>query len=73
MAVQRLNNQGVRGLAPLFSSGRVGAPIKGHPVYSRLLLVSRFGRPNGATITLNNGRGVISWDAETKEWRKTNE
>lgn len=30
-------------------------------------------RPNGATITLNNGRGVISWDAETKEWRKTNE
>jgi hypothetical protein len=29
-------------------------------------------RPHGATITLNNGRGVISWDAETKEWRKTN-
>ena len=30
-------------------------------------------RPNGATVVLNNGRGVISWDAETKEWRKTNE
>jgi len=30
-------------------------------------------RPDGASVTLNNGRGVISWDAETKEWRKTNE
>ena len=30
-------------------------------------------RPNGARIMLNNGRGVISWDAETKEWRRTNE
>ena len=45
MAVLRLNNQGVRGLAPLFPSGRVGARINGHPVYSRLLLVSRFGCP----------------------------
>ena len=45
MAVQRLNNQGVRGLAPLFPSGRVGARINGHPVYSRLLLVSRAGCP----------------------------
>lgn len=27
-------------------------------------------RPNGATITLNNGRGVISWDSETKKWNK---
>ena len=41
MAVRRLNNQGVRGLAPLFPSGRVGARINGHPVYSRLLLVSQ--------------------------------
>lgn len=30
-------------------------------------------RPDGASVTLNNGRGVISWDAETKEWRRTNE
>ena len=45
MAVQRLNKQGVRGLAPLLPSGRVGARINGHPVYSRLLLVSRFGCP----------------------------
>lgn len=27
-------------------------------------------RPNGATITLNNGRGRIQWDAKTKEWIK---
>lgn len=27
-------------------------------------------RPNGATITLNNGRGRIQWDAKSKEWRK---
>ena len=27
-------------------------------------------RPNGATITLNNGRGVISWDSKTKTWNK---
>ena len=45
MAVLRLNNQGVRGRAPLFPSGRVGARINGHPVYSRLLLVSWFGCP----------------------------
>ena len=46
MAVLRLDNLGVRGLA-LFvpPSGRVGARINGHPVYSRLLLVSRFGCP----------------------------
>lgn len=25
-------------------------------------------RPNGATITLNNGRGRIQWDAKSKEW-----
>ena len=41
MAVKRLNNQGVRGLAPLLPSGRAGARINGHPVYSRLLLVSQ--------------------------------
>ena len=45
MAVQRLHNKGARGLAPLFPFGRVGARINGHPVYSRLLLVSRFGCP----------------------------
>ena len=45
MAVLRRNNLGVRGLAPLLPSGRVGARINGHPVYSRLLLVSRFGCP----------------------------
>ena len=46
MAVLRLDNLGVRGLAPAFApSGRVGARINGHPVYSRLLLVSRFGCP----------------------------
>ncbi len=27
-------------------------------------------RPHGATITLNNGRGRIQWDAKSKEWRK---
>lgn len=27
-------------------------------------------RPNGATITLNNGRGTITWDSETKKWNK---
>ena len=27
-------------------------------------------RPNGATITLNNGRGRIQWDSETKKWNK---
>ena len=45
MAVLRLDNLGVRGLAPLLPSGRVGARINGHPVYSRLVLVSRFGCP----------------------------
>lgn len=27
-------------------------------------------RPNGATITLNNARGDIRWDSETKTWIK---
>ena len=27
-------------------------------------------RPNGATITLNNGRGRIQWDAKSKKWNK---
>ena len=27
-------------------------------------------RPDGAKITLNNGRGVIAWSRESKEWRK---
>lgn len=27
-------------------------------------------RPDGATITLNNSRGRIQWDAKSKEWRK---
>ena len=44
MAVLRLDNLGVRA-CPLLPSGRVGARINGHPVYSRLLLVSRFGCP----------------------------
>ena len=26
-------------------------------------------RPDGAEITLNNGRGVLTWDKETKQWR----
>lgn len=25
-------------------------------------------RPNGAQITLNNGRGIIKWDASNKKW-----
>jgi hypothetical protein len=29
-------------------------------------------RPNGATITLNNGRGIIVWNSETKTWNKNN-
>ena len=46
MAVLRLDNLGVRACpAVVKSSGRVGARINGHPVYSRLLLVSRFGCP----------------------------
>ena len=27
-------------------------------------------RPNGATITLNNGRGVITWNSESRKWEK---
>ena len=27
-------------------------------------------RPNGAAITLNNGRGTITWNSETKKWNK---
>lgn len=27
-------------------------------------------RPNGATIMLNNGRGNITWNSETKTWNK---
>lgn len=27
-------------------------------------------RPDGATITLNNARGRIQWNAKSKEWRK---
>ena len=27
-------------------------------------------RPDGASVTLNNGRGVISWDSKTKTWNK---
>lgn len=27
-------------------------------------------RPDGASVTLNNGRGVLTWDKETKQWRK---
>lgn len=27
-------------------------------------------RPNGATIMLNNGRGTIRWNSETKTWEK---
>lgn len=30
-------------------------------------------RPDGAKITLNNGRGVITWSRESKEWRKHHE
>ena len=27
-------------------------------------------RPDGASVTLNNGRGVLTWDSETKKWNK---
>ena len=27
-------------------------------------------RPHGATITLNNGRGTITWNGDTKQWDK---
>lgn len=27
-------------------------------------------RPNGASVTLNNGRGTITWNSETKTWDK---
>lgn len=27
-------------------------------------------RPNGASVTLNNGRGVVTWNKETKTWNK---
>lgn len=27
-------------------------------------------RPNGASVTLNNGRGTVVWDAQTKSWNK---
>lgn len=27
-------------------------------------------RPNGASVTLNNGRGEIIWNCETKQWNK---
>lgn len=27
-------------------------------------------RPNGAKVTLNNGRGVITWNSETKKWER---
>ena len=27
-------------------------------------------RPNGASVTLNNGRGVLVWNSETKKWVK---
>lgn len=27
-------------------------------------------RPNGASVTLNNGRGTITWDSKTKTWNK---
>lgn len=27
-------------------------------------------RPDGATITLNNGRGTVTWDGKTKTWIK---
>lgn len=30
-------------------------------------------RPNGAQITLNNGRGIIKWDANNKKWVLQNE
>ena len=27
-------------------------------------------RPDGASVTLNNGRGTITWDSKTKTWNK---
>ena len=27
-------------------------------------------RPDGATLTLNNARGNIKWNAQTKKWEK---
>jgi hypothetical protein len=27
-------------------------------------------RPNGAKVTLNNGRGVVTWNSEIKKWVK---
>jgi hypothetical protein len=27
-------------------------------------------RPNGAKVTLNNGRGVVVWNSETHKWEK---
>lgn len=27
-------------------------------------------RPDGASVTLNNGRGTITWDKNTKQWEK---
>lgn len=27
-------------------------------------------RPNGATIMLNNGRGIIKWDSESRQWQR---
>ena len=62
MAVLRLNNLGVRGLAPLLPSGRVGARINGHPVYSRLLLVSQSRYPPEAPLQ-TNGQKQIDYGA----------
>lgn len=28
-------------------------------------------RPNNATLVLNNGRGVVTWNSETKKWERT--
>jgi len=28
-------------------------------------------RPDGASVTLNNGRGVLVWNKETKQWENT--
>ena len=28
-------------------------------------------RPDGATVTLNNGRGTITWNKDAKQWAKT--
>ena len=27
-------------------------------------------RPDGATVTLNNGRGIVVWHSETREWER---